>query len=180
MEDNEAMNGSHAYTVARLATDISNAVWSEVDSPMPQIDVYRRQLQRSYLKLMDEKINGPVAISSDLRSIERDDIKKLAHRLDKAIPLTKDSVTRAHLETCRTDTERILENKYNAPSGGLDLDLLAMLLGYKPEDLLRPVTEDECWAPDVTIRQAVQEVLAQEKGHAAPVPAPAEAESTGN
>ncbi len=181
LEDNEAQNGPNVYTVARLTTDVSNAVWNEVDSPMPKIDVYRRQLQRSYLKLMDDKINGDLAVNSDLKSLEKDDIKRLARRIDRAIAHTKDSTTSAHLEACRTDIERILENKYTSASGGFDLSFLGQLLGIDTDKLTKPVTDEECWSPDAAIRQTIQELMAEQNPKAvAPVPAQTEETGSGN
>lgn len=167
LEDNEAQNGPNVYTVARLVTDVSNAVWNEVDSPMPKVDVYKRQLQRSYLKLMDDRINGDSAINSDLRSLEKDDLQRLARRIDKAVSRTKDNETNSHLEACRTDIERILENKYTSPAGGFDANAFARSLGIDPGRLMQPVTDDECWSPDATIRQTIQELMAEEKPKAA-------------
>jgi hypothetical protein len=157
IEDNETQNGANAYTLGQLVNDISTAVWTEVGSPMPQVDVYRRSLQRDYLKTMDAKINGDTATNSDLRELEKDNLQHLAKNIDKALPNTKDRLTYLHLQDCRTDIERILQNKYSSPSGGGGFDL-SFLFGIKS---LAPVGASdpyECWTPFETIREAVEEV----------------------
>jgi Met-zincin/Domain of unknown function (DUF5117)/Domain of unknown function (DUF5118) len=175
IEDNEAQNGSGAYSVSQLVSDVSNGVWSEVSSEMPQIDVYRRSLQRSYLKTLDTKINGDMAIDSDLRELEKDDLKHLAKKIDHALPRTKDKLTYLHLQDCRTDIERILQDKYSSPSGGGGMDL-SFLFGLKN---LAPVGAADpygCWTPFETIREAVEEVEQDYKPKAA-APAPVQPEA---
>ena len=84
--DNEAENGAAAYTVGELAADVQNGVWSELSSSRPTIDVYRRSLQADYLMTIDQRINGAGATRSDLNGIERDNLRKLARKIDRAIP----------------------------------------------------------------------------------------------
>jgi hypothetical protein len=157
LEDNEAQSGARAYTVAQLVNDVSKATWSELDQAMPQVDVYRRQLQRTYLQLMDTKINGDSASGSDVKSLEKDDLKHVAHRIDLALARTRNHVTSAHLQACRVDIERILDNKYSSPSFGGGLDL-SFLLGIKPGEPLPTFDDDDCFAPNQTIVDAVRQV----------------------
>ena len=167
IEDNEAQNGANAYTLTQLVNDVSDGVWSDVGSPMPQIDVYRRSLQRDYLKTMDTKINGDTATDSDLRELEKDNLKHLAKKIDKALPRTKDRLTYLHLQDSRTDIERILQDKYSTPSSGGGLDL-SFLFGLKN---LAPVGAADaygCWTPFETIREAVEEIEQDYKPKTAP------------
>jgi len=166
LEDNEAQNGSKVYTVSRLVRDVSDGVWNEVDAVMPQIDVYRRQLQRTYLKAMDDRINGEESIGSDLRSLERDDLKRLARRIDLALSRTKDHETSSHLSACRVDIERIMENKYSSPSAAGGFDFLSFLFGFKPGDPLPELNEDDCWSPNQTILEALRELKKEMKPQA--------------
>ena len=84
--DNEAENGAAAYSVANLAADVQAGVWAELADRHPTIDVYRRTLQTDYLATIDQRINGFGATKSDLNGIERDNLRKLARQIEKAIP----------------------------------------------------------------------------------------------
>lgn len=151
--DNEAMNGKNAYTVSQLVADVSNAVWKEVDSPLPKVDVYRRSLQRAYLKSIDGKVNGNNSTQTDLKSLERDDLSRLARRIDHALPKVEDHLTYAHLVDCRKDIEKILSGNYAKASGGGGFEFT--MLGINSD---KPFDPKSCWAPFPTIRQAVEEI----------------------
>jgi hypothetical protein len=173
IEDNEAQNGAGAYTLSQLVTDLSNAMWTEVESPMPRIDVYRRSLQRDYLKTMDTKINGDTATDSDLRELEKDNLKHLAKKIDKALPRTTDKLTYLHLTDCRTDIERILLDRYSSPLGGGAPDL-SFMFGFRNLAPIGAADPYGCWTPNETIREAVEEVEKDYKPKtAAPVADPA-------
>jgi hypothetical protein len=45
---------------------------------------------------------------TDFRAVARAALHDLAERLDKAIPQTKESMTRVHLQNCRREVESIL------------------------------------------------------------------------
>ena len=114
MVDNEALNGSKAYTVSQLVGDLTDGIWSELNQPKPKIDIFRRIVQRSYLRIFDSKANSNS--HDDLRLYVRIKLQKLASRIDKAIPHAADSITKLHLADARRDIENILNGKYR-PSG---------------------------------------------------------------
>ncbi len=121
--DNEAQNGSAAYTVSQLAADVQSGVWEEVAQPHPSIDVYRRALQSNYLVTIDSRINGVGATKSDLGGIERENLRRLAKQIDKAIPRAANDATAIHLKEARRVINLIMDGKYPqtppaAPSGG--------------------------------------------------------------
>ena len=49
MIENEALNGNNAYTLENFMNDVKNGIWSELRNGK-KIDVYRRNLQRSYIQ----------------------------------------------------------------------------------------------------------------------------------
>jgi len=113
--DNEAENGSSAYTVSQLASDVQNGVWSELDQSHPNIDVFRRSLQSNYLVMVDSRINGPGATKTDLAGIEREDLRKLAKKIDKAIVRAASNSTAVHLKEARRVINLIVDGKYPQP-----------------------------------------------------------------
>ena len=48
MLEDEAYNGTNAYTVSDMLADLEKSIWSELDNGK-QIDIYRRQLQKNYV-----------------------------------------------------------------------------------------------------------------------------------
>ena len=121
--DNEAENGTgSAYTVSQLAADVQNGVWEELNAKHPSVDVFRRALQIGYLATIDTRINGFGATKSDLNSIEREDLKALAKKIDKSIPKAADEATARHLREARRIIGLIVDGKYpQAPAtGGAD------------------------------------------------------------
>lgn len=113
--DNEAANGKQAYTVGDLAADLQNGVWEEVKSKKPTVNIYRRALQLQYLATVDGRINGAGATKTDLNSIERENLRKLASQVDRAIPHAADEATARHLRECRRLIGMVVNGKYPQP-----------------------------------------------------------------
>lgn len=49
--------------------DARKGIWKELDSPTVKIDVYRRNLQRGYIDLISQKLNGRAAQNDDERPL---------------------------------------------------------------------------------------------------------------
>src|SRR5262249_5446076 len=63
MADQTALDGSEAYSPLQLLADVRKGVWSELSTPSTPINIYRRNLQRSYLDTIDSRLNGNTAPS---------------------------------------------------------------------------------------------------------------------
>jgi hypothetical protein len=131
MMDAEAVAPGQAYTAMEFLNDVQDGLWSELNSQQPMIEVCRRHLQRAYIDHLKNEMNPkdtpttrPIRPSgdessifsasnrdTDFRAVARAALHHLAERLDKAIPQTKDSMTRVHLENCRRDVDLILNPK---------------------------------------------------------------------
>ena len=107
MFDIEETQGKGAYRVSEMVDDITQGVWSELSSPAPKVDIYRRNIQRLYLTTMDTKST----VNNDLKLYVKEALRGLAHRIDKALPKTKDRMTAMHLKESRSDIEKILLGK---------------------------------------------------------------------
>jgi hypothetical protein len=97
-------------------------------------DAYRRQLQRSYLDLVNAKLNGPAmtvpfllppgfpvalfASSGDEKPFYRAELRALSTSIGAALGKTTDRTTRAHLEAARDQIVKILDPKFAAMQGG--------------------------------------------------------------
>jgi len=130
------------------------------------IDAYRRQLQRTYLDLVNMKINGAApnmptgpaaayfASSGDEKPFYRAELISLNKAVIAAINKAGDKETVAHLEGARDQIAKILDPKFAPPSGGgsgslfIFADAWSGLPQLTSEDALQP---ENCW-PDYIIR----------------------------
>ncbi|MCL6565019.1 MAG: zinc-dependent metalloprotease [Acidobacteriia bacterium] len=112
--EQEAVDGPTAYRPVDFLADVRRGIWSELDTPAPQIDAYRRNLQRAYLDLVNEKLNGRQPVNDDARALYRGELRALDRALAAAIPKTSDRSTRLHLQDARDQIARILDPKFAA------------------------------------------------------------------
>jgi hypothetical protein len=115
------------YTLGEMLGDVRRGVWREVEGGAVSIDPFRRNLQRSYLEMVDRKLNdttpirrvvfddgGPRQVtepreSSDAAALLAGELKALDAQLRTAIPRAADRTTRLHLDAARTRIARILD-----------------------------------------------------------------------
>jgi hypothetical protein len=93
----EAAQGAGAYQITELFSDLKRGIWTELPTRKP-IDIYRRNLQKSYVTILDNLLNPPGASGGGIIiffggglptvNVDRSDIK---------------SVVRAHLTTLRAE-----------------------------------------------------------------------------
>jgi hypothetical protein len=104
---------TRVYTVEDLLADTRKEIWKELSTHQP-IDVYRRNLQKTYAEAMITIINpapppsglppglivffGPGTKNTDLPSIARAELVALRSRILAAIPGTTDRLSKYHLE----------------------------------------------------------------------------------
>jgi hypothetical protein len=76
------------------------------------VDPYRQNLQRVYLEVLNDKVNGRQAAASQSRALARSELRALDVAVRAAIPRTTDRSTRAHLQDVRDQIGRILDPKF--------------------------------------------------------------------
>jgi hypothetical protein len=105
---------ANAYTANEMISDLRKGIWSELALRQP-IDIYRRNLQKSFVESLNKIINpdmgagtivfsfGPAAPvmnnrTTDAISIAKAQLRTLASEIRTALPLYKDANSRAHLQ----------------------------------------------------------------------------------
>ncbi len=142
--------------------DVRGGVFKELGAPSVTIDAYRRNLQRAYLDIVNNKLNTPPAAapqglppgfgalfisSGDERSFYRAELRSLNASASAALAKSKDKATRAHLEAVRDQIAKILNPNFagtGASSGAASrsaIDTIEMFLK----------DSDSCW-PDYVIK----------------------------
>ncbi len=114
--EQEAMDGAKAYRPGDFLNDLRKGVWSELDSPNVKIDAYRRNVQRSYLTVVADKLNGSAAASDDQRPYLRGELRTLQSAVGAAIAKTSDRPTKLHLEDVRDQIAKTLDPKFASPA----------------------------------------------------------------
>ena len=125
----EAEQGSQAYTITEMFSDIKKGIWSELTTKK-KIDVYRRNLQKSYVNILSEIIAPPKfsettivinfggtsrpqlsADKSDIKSLVRAHLVSLRNDIKAAIPATTDEMSKYHLQDVATRIDKALNPK---------------------------------------------------------------------
>jgi len=134
--EQETLDGSRAYSPVDFLASVRKGIWKELDNPQVKIDAYRRGLQRSYLTLVNNKLN-PVAGEAaggrggagggggrggrggepgDERPMYRAELRALKVSIAAALAKAADPETKAHLEASRDEIDKILDPKFLPPA----------------------------------------------------------------
>lgn len=127
MSENETINGNNAYSLLNMMQDLRTGIFSELNSGKA-IDMYRRNLQRSYIDRMEylmTKDQAPIPArlrryvsrtnvdvsQSDIRPVVRAELKSLQSSIKSGLGRTGDRMTRIHLQDLLERIDAILNPK---------------------------------------------------------------------
>jgi hypothetical protein len=129
--EQETLDGNLAYSPDEFLATVRKGIWKELDGLQVKIDTYRRELQRSYLQLVNAKLNPPPdaataatpgegggrgaarpPASGDEKPLYRAELRALSASIAAALSKTTDHDTKAHLEAARDEIARILDPKF--------------------------------------------------------------------
>ncbi len=142
--EKQANSAIPTYTVSQLVADIQNGIWSELDSKSPKIDLYRRNLQRAYLKQMEPKVAPGTSTQTDLRPVRVGALKSLQAKVQIALVQATDPTTQLHLRDCRTQLENILNPKFATSTGGGGGTFFTMFLNLDENRPEAKRQDEEC------------------------------------
>ena len=128
LAEQAAIDGDAAYQPDQFLADVRSGVWGELWAPKVAIDPYRRNLQRSYLDIANNKLNAPPAAapqglprgfaaifisSGDERGYYRSELRAISAATGAALAKTTDKATKIHLESVRDQIAKILDPEKN-------------------------------------------------------------------
>ena len=116
MIEQEALDGPAAYRPADFLMDLRKGIWGELDAAQVNIDPYRRNLQRTHLDLLSDRLNGRTPVNDDQRAYYRGELRSLNASITAAIPKAANRQTRFHLEDSRDHIGKILDPKFAPPA----------------------------------------------------------------
>jgi hypothetical protein len=114
-----------SYTLSEMSAELRRGIWSELDAAPVKTDVYRRNLQRTYIELLGTKLNPPPwapppglppgfvlmpppLLPGEARAIIRAELTDLDASLARALPKASDRETKAHFQDSRYQISKIL------------------------------------------------------------------------
>jgi len=126
MVENETLNGSNAYNLINMMTDLRKGIWSELSSGK-NIDTYRRNLQRAHVERLAElmvskdvkvtrkssyvKTTAVTVKESDILPIVRGELNRIKRDAQRASASTSSTVKRYHLQDIAKRIDVILNPK---------------------------------------------------------------------
>jgi hypothetical protein len=123
----ETTLGNNAYKMSDLFSDLKRGIWSELPARRP-ISVYRRNLQKSYVNILDNLLNPPATTTvsmagftpatspvnvakSDIPSFVRAHLTTLRSEVLAAAAVSTDAMTRYHLQDIANRIDNALNPK---------------------------------------------------------------------
>ncbi len=125
--DADAKLGTKAYSIAALLQDLTNGIWSELPTHK-SIDVYRRNLQKSYVTSLTSLLRGGYGGNftddylvfagnmsrpdkTDIISVVRGQLTELRNNVKTAAAIVPDQLSRFHLQDILVRLDKALDPK---------------------------------------------------------------------
>jgi Met-zincin/Domain of unknown function (DUF5117)/Domain of unknown function (DUF5118) len=110
MTEQVAIDGPAAYSPVEFLNELRAGVWAEVTKG-GNIDIYRRNLQRTYLSLIDNRLNGGAVPSAEVRSLLKGELRAVGEMVDGALRGggARDEATMRHLRDVIDEIATILD-----------------------------------------------------------------------
>jgi hypothetical protein len=140
--EQESMESALAYRPEKFLGDVRTAVFQELRSASPNVDAYRRNLQRGYVELLAARLNQR-GVSDDTRPLFRGELKLLSEEIAAALPKMDKRETLLHFEDLRDQIGMALDPRFQTASG-----LVQTTSGFTAFDA---GAAGNCW-PDYSIR----------------------------
>jgi Met-zincin/Domain of unknown function (DUF5117)/Domain of unknown function (DUF5118) len=150
--EQEAIDGAAAYRPGDFMMDVRKGIWSELEGGPVRIDVYRRNLQNSYIDLLSQKLNGRTPADDEYRAMIRAELRDLSAAIGASTPRALDRETRAHLADARDQIAKALDPKFVAPAPTTPANPFGFDDEFKFNSTsLEDFNPAECW-PDYAVR----------------------------
>lgn len=109
MIENEALQGSDAYAISTLFSEMRQGIWSELYNGR-KIDTYRRNLQKEHIDRLGELMNTEEEkyANSDIPSIARATLVRLERDVRNGVGRQRDATSRFHLQDVRQRMDLLL------------------------------------------------------------------------
>ena len=106
MIENEALNGSEAYKLTTMLSDLRKGLWSEL-SATKEIDTYRRNLQRAHVEMLAGLMKQDEKNRTDISAAARAELKTIQGMAKSASSRYPSGIVQYHLK----DIDALIESK---------------------------------------------------------------------
>jgi hypothetical protein len=107
--EQSTLDKNAAYAPDEFLRDLRDGLWSELRLPEIVVDPFRRNLQRTYLEIIDTRLNGSNPVSNDMRAFLRGELQRIDQEIAGVLSRTVNDATRYHLADVRAEIGKILE-----------------------------------------------------------------------
>ena len=107
--EQDVIDGAAAYAPTDFLADLRSGLWSELEAPAVRIDAWRRNVQRVWLDLIRDRLNGRRPAAGEVRSLLRGELRDLDRAIGAAAARVADRATRLHLEDVRDTIAQTLD-----------------------------------------------------------------------
>jgi hypothetical protein len=107
----EAMYGDKAYRMIDYINDLDDAIWTELKTA-DVIDIYRRNVQRSYIDKLIE-IRNPSKQNREFRDVApivQGKLMEIRDRIKRTVPKVKDTMTSYHLRYIQEKLDGVIRD----------------------------------------------------------------------
>jgi hypothetical protein len=146
--EQEAIDGPNSYRPSEFLSDVRNGLWREIAVGPVHIDPYRRNLQRAYIDLLAEKLNGRTPVTDDYRGLIRAELRDLSAAIAIASARAGDRATKAHLADARDQIAKALDPKFLPPAPA---NPGVFIFGFTDSNSANEFRFLDCW-PDYGIK----------------------------
>jgi hypothetical protein len=146
MVEQESIDLAAAYRPGKFLEDVRTAIFQELRTASPNVDAYRRNLQRGYVEWLAGRVNQR-GVSDDTRPFFRGELKVLGEEISRALPKVVQRETRLHLEDLRDQIGIALDPRVQSGFPGGSGQGLSVFAAGRSE-AIAPLN---CW-PDYSVR----------------------------
>ena len=108
MIENEALNGSSAYSMTQMLADLRKGIWSEL-SGSKEIDAFRRNLQRAHVERLASLMSQDARSRSDVSAAVRAELKTIQRSARAASSRYSAGIVQNHLRDIDALVDSLLE-----------------------------------------------------------------------
>ncbi|THH41564.1 zinc-dependent metalloprotease [Neolewinella litorea] len=110
MVENQALNGSAAYTAPEMLEQLRRGLWADAMEGR-SIDGFRRNLQRAHVERLTELLNEDAEDATDIGALARAELSAIARLARSAASRYREGIVKYHLQEVEADIEATLTAK---------------------------------------------------------------------
>jgi hypothetical protein len=112
LQKNVKQYGKTAYPIDEYIAAIHKSIWKELRSNKPEMDIYKRNLQKAYLSNLQNIFLAGTTDNTDAYSVIRNDLLSVQKEITLALPKVSGKLDRYHLQDLEVRIKKTLDAPY--------------------------------------------------------------------